>query len=258
LDDHDLDIDAVLSSLPTITEGQITYSLVRRDRTGGDATPLSLTTAGLTHLERFEPVVRTLLRILDQLAEARAKVMFDPQNVVEVTIPIDRLTPGLDMSGMMSVDLRGLLAAEPATWHNQVFQGEGSAWFIRVSPLIRRFRGVQTVEDYIDRLRAWIQPTVAAVPPPIPGSPFGLVAAVDYLDVVWRLKFGSPLVTLPGAERVAWLATEATSPAEFNGRLSALGEVLKGIVVPGAAKDRPLRRLEALLTRDLPPKRWSG
>jgi hypothetical protein len=43
-------------------------------------------------------------------------------NVVDVVIPIDRLTVGLDLSGAQrSVDLRDLVASEPATWQNEVF-----------------------------------------------------------------------------------------------------------------------------------------
>jgi hypothetical protein len=59
--------------------------------------------------------------------------------------------------------------------------------------------------------------------PLVSASPFDLVATFDYLDVIWRLKFKAPLVALPGAERVARMATDATSSEEFDSRLSARG-----------------------------------
>ena len=78
------------------------------------------------------------------------------------------------------------------------------------------------MEDCVARLSAFIAPPVAESPL-VPASPFDLVAGFDYLDVVWRLKFKAPLVALPGAERVARRATDATSPGEFESRLSAGG-----------------------------------
>ena len=45
------------------------------------------------------PVVSTFLGVLNKLGEERATAHFDPHNVDDVVIPIDRLTVGLDLSG---------------------------------------------------------------------------------------------------------------------------------------------------------------
>ena len=65
-------------------------------------------------------------------------------------------------------------------------------------------------------------------------SPFTLPASIDYLDAVWRLRFGNRLVAPPGIERSARLAFTATSPEEADSRLSALAEVFKGLTFPVA------------------------
>jgi hypothetical protein len=141
-------------------------------------------------------------------------------------------------------------------WHNQVFQGEGSEWFVRTSPFIRRFRGVNTVEDYLARLRAWILPTGVETPP-APASPLALVASFDYLDAIWRLAFGAQLVVVPSAERAARLAFDADTAEEFDNRLNALGEMLKGLKVPGDPQLGSLKRLAAFLPQHLSPEAMS-
>jgi hypothetical protein len=205
-----------------------------------------LTVAGLAHLEPFHSTVTMFLRVVARLAEERAAAQFDPLKVVEVIIPFDRLTTDLDMTTESLVSLRELLASEPATWHNQTVQGDGGAWLVHASPFVRRFRGVETIAEYVTRLRAWVVPPVPDLPP-APASPLAVVAAFDYLDVVWRLKFGNQLVVVPSAERAARLAFDADTAEEFDNRPSALGEMLKGLTVPGASNLGPLKRLTAYL-----------
>jgi hypothetical protein len=57
------------------------------------------------------------------------------------------------------------------------------------------------------------------IPAPHPVSPLGMVAAFDYLDVVWQLKFGRKLLRVPSAERAARLALVVSTPEEFDNRL---------------------------------------
>jgi hypothetical protein len=251
MDNCDLDLEVVLSSLPAITADQLVYSPVRRDRHGDDGTPIALTVAGLAHLDQFRTTVATFLGVVARLAEERAAAQFDPLKVVDVVVPFERLTRDFDEMAAPRVNLRELLGAEPATWLNQVFQGEGGAWFVRTGPSLRRFRGVATVEDYLARFRAWIAPGTP-VQPPAPLSPLGLVAALDYLDVVFRLRFGSHLLTFASVERAARLVFEAGTAEEFDNRLSALGEMLKGFRVPGKENRKPLKELSEFLSEHLP------
>lgn len=104
------------------------------------------------------------------------------------------------------------------------------------SAFVRRFRNVSSVDEYLHRLRGWIEP--AAQPAAILTSPLSLVAALDYLDVVWRLRFGTGLLVVPSAERAARLAFDGTTTEELDNRLSALGEMFKGFDVPGDQQQR--------------------
>lgn len=253
MDDHDLDIDAVLGSMPTISGLQLSYSLVRRHGSAGDAASVGLTVAGLAHLKRFAPVVSLFLSVLDRLAEERAKAYFDPHNVVTVDIPVDRLILDLDMSAARSgLNVLELVGSEPATWNNQVLS-DGSQTIVRLSPSVRRFRGVATVEDYLARVRAWIAPPVPEAPP-APASPLSLVAAFDYLNAIWRIAFGANLVVVPSAERVARLAFGVDTAEEFDNRLSALSEMSKALNVQGDQKDGSLKRLAKFLPQHLSPE----
>ena len=128
-----------------------------------------------------------------------------------------------------------------------------SDWHIEVAPVVRRFAGVSTVEDYFRRFRKVVTPTLVA-PKEALVSPFTLAASLDYLDAVWHMKFGSSILVPPGIERSARLAFDARSPEEADSRLSALAEVLKGMRVPGVSGvgGHALERLRPFLDADLP------
>jgi hypothetical protein len=79
-------------------------------------------------------------------------------------------------------------------------------------------------------------------------------AAFDYLDAVWRLRFGEPLVVPPGLERSARLVLDVATAEEADTALSALAEVLKNLKVPGVGGlgGHPLQRLAPYLETKLP------
>ena len=68
---------------------------------------------------------------------------------------------------------------------------------------------------------------------PVLTSPFTMPAAFDYLDAVWQLRFGQPLLVPPGLERSARLILDVATAEEADTALSALAEVLKNLNVPG-------------------------
>lgn len=57
------------------------------------------------------------------------------------------------------------------------------------------------------------------------------MTALDYLNVVWRLRFGvtERLIPLSNAEQTALLVLDVATGDEFLSRLSALREVLNGV-----------------------------
>jgi len=85
------------------------------------------------------------------------------------------------------------------------------------------------------------------------------VAALDYLDAVWRVVHRTHLFTYPSAERAAKLVYDANTPEELDARLSALGEILRSAnasaratnaaKLPAATRDDPLAPFEEHLVR---------
>ncbi|MFG1833852.1 hypothetical protein [Micromonospora chersina] len=251
LDDLGLDSEEVFAGLPSFSHLHLTYSLARRDRTGREEEPVKLTVAGMAHLDRFASTVEMFLQAVNELADRRAAAPFEPGRVVTVEISWPELVTNLGLNGEPLLDLLPeLLQGEPATWHGPQQRGD-AGWIYQPSSHLRRFRRVRDVNDYLTRMRAWIMPPEPA-PAPQPVSPLGVVAAFDYLDVVWQLKFGRKVMHVPSAERAARLALPVSTPEEFDNRLSALGEMFKGLDAAPDMEAGPFDKMRRFLTRELP------
>ncbi|MEU5961966.1 hypothetical protein ABZ777_12255 [Micromonospora parva] len=247
LDEVGHDAADVLASMPIVQgHGHLHYSWSRRGLiTPSPEVPIALTIAGLAQLPEFADTVDAFVRVVAELGIRRLNASYDPHAVVEVVVHGPDLLRALGIEDVPLMNLLPeLLQSEPATWHGG--QGtEGNEWVYKPAAFIRQYRDVRTAEEYLDRVFAWIAPVVAPPEPTLP-SPLGLAAAFDYLNVVWRLRFGKQLVHLPGAERTTRLAFDAQTPEEFDNRLSALVEMIKGLAVPGDAGG-PSQRLQTFL-----------
>jgi hypothetical protein len=240
----------VFASLPRFSHNTLTYSLARRDQ-GREEEPVKLTIAGMAHLALFGSTVEMFLRVVNELADRRASAPFKPGSVITLEIPGAELVADLGLNGEpFAALLPELLRGEPATWHGTQPSGD-AGWTYRPSSFIRRFRGVRDINEYITRMRAWIMPPTPA-PAAEPVSPLSLVAEFDSLDVVWQLKFGHALVYVPSAERAARLTLPVHTPEEFDNRLSALGEMFKGLDVRTDRGSGSFDRMRRFLRRRLP------
>lgn len=222
----------------------------RGDRRGRDEDPVKLTIAGMAHLDEFSSTVEMFLQVVNALVERRAAAAFEPNRVITVEVSGPQLVKDLHLESELLVDLLPeLLEGEPAAWHG-TGNSNADGWVHRPSSFLRRFRGVRDVNDYLVRIRTWIMPAQpVAVPESV--SPLSLVTAFDYLDVVWRLRFGRQLVYVPSAERATRLTLDAATADEFDSRLSALGEMFKGLDVPGTGAGT-FDRMRAFLNAKLP------
>jgi hypothetical protein len=213
---------------------------------------VGLTIAGLIHVERAKLLVTEFVNLVDALGTCRDNIRLDP-----FANERPKAIRGTVLNGRITSIVRGplvipLLSKEPATW-NCLFNPLSEDWeTVELSPEIRRFAGVQSAEDYLERLHLSL--LHETLPSESFFSPFTLPASIDYLDVVWHLRFGEPLVTPPGVERSARLAFTAASAEEADTRFSALAELLKGLRVPGVAGvgGHPLQRLGPFLEQALP------
>lgn len=139
--------------------------------------------------------------------------------------PDDELTPQ---------GLRDLFGREPPFWGSG-FQDDGDGgWEMTIPPAVLRFYGVTDIRDYLRRVVEMLTlPAFEAIP--AAPSPLDLVAALDYLDTVWRLTHDKAhLFNLHSAQATAQLAFDANTPAEFESRMSALGDVLRSCKTPKA------------------------
>lgn len=144
--------------------------------------------------------------------------------------------------------LRSTLQHEPPTW-GLLSGAEGTAWSVYLRRRLRGFEDLIGLEDYVQSLPVLLQadPLPSPSAPSAP-SPRTLPAALDYFNAVWQLRTQEPsLLRLPGAERTTMLVLNAATNSELSERLGALGEVLKGLQVPGSAgvSGHPIERLRA-------------
>ncbi len=169
----------------------------------------------------------------------------------------DQLSPRL---------LYDLIEKEPPFWGSGgSVHGDENAWQRSLPRNLFDYEDVTDIAAYVDRLLLQ-QPAAPTLPPAAP-SPFDLVAALDYLNVVWELKFGRRLFQFHVAEHIAKLSFPAVTREEFDAHSSALVDILRQAdasldpaPAPTAQKgrsrkkrDHPLVRFEAHLLNKLDP-----
>lgn len=252
LDKQGLDASAVIASMPRITAGSFSYGLLEARQTYKPDDIVELTVAGAAHVPALREWVDLYVRMLVGLAESAATASYYPMCEVEIVVDGHEQIAALGLAENPFIgNLQGLLEKEPGTWHGTFkFGARNEPWRFELSGFIRRFRGVADVSDYVARIREWYAPP-AATPTPSLSSPLGLAAALDYLSLVWKDRYGAPLLKLPNAERVTRLAFEAQSEAEFDSRMSALREILKDFEVGSLAGG--VGRIPEFLAGQFPP-----
>lgn len=260
LDQHDLDAEQVIASLPVIggrLSGSSAYGLVRPTFIGPTrpqaGAPVPLTLAGLSYIAGASSVVQQYFALLDVMALARRRAVFDPVHETVVQISSSEM----NRDGRMDQDdlqFLGLVAqTEPATASYGMVP-DGELWAITVGRSIKHFAGVRNVGEYLDRIAAlFVEPET--VEQPRYASPLELAASLDYLNVVWMLRFGKkkPLLRLFSAERCSKLGLDAGTREEYYARLTALAEIIKDFDAPGVAGigGHPLPRMKGFLLQEL-------
>jgi len=131
------------------------------------------------------------------------------------------------------------------TWYDSVLallKEEAPLWGsegqdpFKLRPDLRVFRGLGTtaadVEDYLDRVADWIQPSWGTAPPREPLAPTAIHEALDHLDAVIRLSVETRYRPGRGVASLGELALACASRQDFEGRVSALVDALAHIYVP--------------------------
>lgn len=229
---------------------------------------LGLTVLGLSRVETVNrtltgvvPAFFALVRFLSEWRRLRSLSPSVPRDLrissAEVVRELEsRQVPEALLSPVL---WRELLEHEPATWLGGGSTAVDGTWERDVSREVYRFQALETVESYVEETVAGFWQPEAPEQLTAP-SPFGLVAAIDYLDTVWRLvpAHSDHLFRLRGAQQVASLAFSANTGEEFDSRLSGLGDLLQSIQLPSGARnprrdrDKPLGPFNAYLETLLP------
>jgi hypothetical protein len=155
-----------------------------------------------------------------------------------------------DLPTLPALFLHEFMHGEPVLYPENPTSSDPSdgSWQRGVSREILRFGQITDMRSYIsETVRMNWQPTKPVESATL--SPLGLVAAIDYLDAVWRLVTpkANHLFALPSAQRAAQLAFPAQTQNDFDSRLGGLAEILRSVQVPESSgkkhRDKPLQPL---------------
>jgi hypothetical protein len=258
-----------LTTMPTVrpTVGHEHYRLIFAESGRGLTEPndrIGLTVGGLFHLAGAEEAALTLARAIGWLADCDAALTPDPDLAVSLDMPVEELRTGLGLQRVWwnAKELSKALEQEPVLW-GRVRIGHGGDLHVYGDRQLGAFRGVNTVEDYLQRVISYLG---ADKPPPMrprARSPLDLAEAIGYLDAVWQLRFKHGLLGPTRPAAAAKLALPCSDADEFDARLSGLSDVLGQFTVslpPDAdqlareAKEKSLGRLFRKLESALTPE----
>lgn len=225
---------------------------------GGPDAKLHLTVAGLAHLPvENQPIISVFLSAVSAMARRRQNAVLDPFDPQEDLVTSTELSALLNRHSDSWIKwLPQVFAHEPATWGGGQPDVDDQPWIWRSTSALRHFVNVNDVNDYLWCINAFLQPAVEGPPVEVPDPPLGLAASLDFLAAVWSLKYGTSLLRLPSATVVTALALDAETADEFDSRLSALGQVLRGLDVPPMPNvpKHPVQYLGARVLTDVPPE----
>ncbi|HXY43898.1 MAG TPA: hypothetical protein VEH29_06905 [Acidimicrobiales bacterium] len=255
-----LDATEVMLACPRVTFGHGHYGWIRVASGSSSPRPddqVSLTMAGLAQLPACAPIVEIFLNALEFLVEAERSVRPSPTEVVETAIRSDELLAAFWAKHRITLSVDAIefiitqVDIEPSTSQCRLRREQPPSphWVMTLTPGLRRYGGVTTVEEYLERLVDQISPPVPATA--VHPSALALPEAIDYLNVVWELRSVGPLFgKLLKAEAAAKLALDCAGRDEFDSRLSALCSILDHVELPGGKKTQ-LIDLQALMEAKL-------
>lgn len=257
----DMDAAEVLSSLPfvgSLRQGSRHYGLVWFDSNiPMPSTKVYLTVAGRHHVQGIEQKnTEAFVVLLRRLVTARLNMPMSPVEVQTTYATCQELrdqaigySKPIFESGTLEqvkvlVDYEPVLASTVTSAPDK-----RGGWRVELRRELALYKGIESVEQYITRVSGLLTPPPVAPVEPVP-SPFGIVAAFDYLDVVWRLRFGKPLVQSISAERTARLAFPVNTRDELNSQTSSVAELLKGLRIPRNSGGHPVQAIASFLEQD--------
>ena len=261
---YGLDARDVLVSLPVARDPNPArwtskYELTWRMDSHIDPQPdnrVALTAAGLRYLPQAQPLLDTLLTAIQYLVDRQRMLIPSPSTVVEATVTSEELAKELltaSIAGksappvdLTMLKLRQILSHEPFLWSAiQQPDPANRDWTLRVPAVLRSYRGIKSIDNYLDRVIDLV--TVSEEPVMVWAlGALDIPNAVGYLDAVWMSRTGARLFVHLDPASVARLTQPCGSEEDFNSLMSALADVLGQVVVPGASNPPQRGALEAV------------
>jgi len=216
-----------------------------------------LTVAGLRHVSGSGPLLGAFLATIQFLVEQQQNLVPSPSRVVEATVSSEAIKQQLitasiaGSSGppvsLLMKKLRTVLGHEPLLngAAHQPQQGV-EQWTVRVPAALRGYRGVATIDDYVDRVTRSGRPARAAVGPVLGKARWRSRMRWTTWTRCWMSKTRSRLFVNLNPASIARLSQPCGSEAEFNSLMSALADVLGQVVTPGVAVPPQRAALEAI------------
>ncbi|MGP0050407.1 MAG: hypothetical protein ACLPZR_16365 [Solirubrobacteraceae bacterium] len=254
--EHRLDARRVCLDCPRVSGyGWLTFDGGRPENTQ-PGTKIGLTIAGMTRIDKAKTEVDVFIDTLAVLIEQEREFVPSPTVEQPVELTASELAACLAgrewaLRGPQLATLGDLIQKEPSTWNCQVqtTESDDDPWTATLSPFIRRYSGITSGDEYVERL-------VSAIAPAPPSEPFrpsslSLPEAIDYLNAVWRVYAGKPLMLVSRAEAAAKLDSDCGTADEFESGLSALCGILGQLQLPDTEDHKKLVDLKGHLAQAL-------
>ncbi|MEY9887707.1 hypothetical protein ABIA31_001336 [Catenulispora sp. MAP5-51] len=207
-----------------------------------------LTMAGLYHVNSpaATKVIKGVLEYARALSKAQDQIAdhpfggYSPQLFLRKSLRSKR-EPFLDAVGTVAEHEWVIMRIGKAG-------AQGEDWLGRLALVSEA--NFTTIEEYLGAV-------IAACPEPRPSTPVyadqkALSLAITNFDITCELVLGTPMVTLPPISRTVWFGMDATSLSDLQAAISAVGEIVAGLRVPGKTPSHPTGRLLNHLTAQLP------
>jgi hypothetical protein len=249
-----LDTRGVLGGMPTIgkTLYHGGYAPVGYTSSGGIPTDMSLvylTMAGLFHVRDHAalPIIGAVLAYLRHMTRVREAIGEYPFEVPDVTVT---LRDALEAEGIDEkvLPLAGAIAEHEwpgmRVHRPDHYSATGGLGLLSEA-------NFYTVEEYLLAITAATTPQQQTAVLEY-RDPRSLLRVIDHFDVTCELVLKQQLVTKPAMSRSALLAQQAQSHSDLQSGLSALGEIIGELQVPGKSPNYATGRLLPWLRLELP------
>lgn len=212
--------------------------------------PVCLSMAGLFHIKDQEtvPIIRAVLIFLSEMSAAQVQIADHPYRVPRIQVSLKQALKAND------VDLAIIPWVAPVVQHEwlamQVTQQDNMTDVTGELRLLAK-ADFPTIESYLNAITAVTTPQQ---PPPILGyrDPRALARTITNFDITCELVLNAPLVKKPAIDRTALFAQEVATYTDLQAGVSALGELMGDLQVPGKNPSHPTDRLLEYLVQKVP------